>query len=99
MLRVQWLTVYLRLCSKFFSKPDGSKPAPTQQTKLSFATKTADKPKKEAAAKREDDSSEEEVAVSKAKVASQSSPSSNSAKENAEPVQGQWQIQQPLDLS
>ncbi|KAG6365449.1 hypothetical protein INS49_007060 [Diaporthe citri] len=72
---------------KFFGKPDGSKPAPTQQTKLSFATKTAEKPKKETVAKREDDSSEEEVTGNKAKVASQSSPSSNSAKENAEPVQ------------
>lgn len=81
--------MYLRHYSKFFSKPDGSKPAPTQQTKLSFATKTADKPKKESAGKREDDGSEEEVTVNKAKVASQSSPSSSSAKENAEPVQGQ----------
>lgn len=77
----------LPYCSKFFGKPDGSKPAPTQQTKLSFATKTADKPKKAAAAKREDDGSEEEV--TEAKVASQGSPSSSSAKENSEPVQGQ----------
>lgn len=33
--------------SKFFGKPNGSKPTPTQQTKLSFATKSAKKPKDE----------------------------------------------------
>lgn len=74
-------------CSKFFGKADGSKPAPTQQTKLSFATKTADKSKKAAAAKREDDTSE--VTEDKTEVTNQSSPSSSSAKENSEPVQGQ----------
>lgn len=79
----------LSRCSKFFGKADGSKPAPTQQTKLSFATKTADKTKKTAVVKREDDGSEDEVTEHKAKVSSQGSPSSNSAKENAEPVQGQ----------
>lgn len=71
---------------KFFGKPDGTKPAPTQQTKLSFATKTADKPKKAAAAKKEDDSSDE-VTGNKTEVANQGSPSSSSAKENSEPVQ------------
>lgn len=71
---------------KFFGKPDGSKPAATQQTKLSFATKAADKPKKAAAAKKEDDSSEEGT-ENKTKVANQSSPSSSSAKENSGPVQ------------
>lgn len=74
-------------CSKFFGKADGSKPAPTQQTKLSFATKTGEKPKKASAAKREDESSE--ITEDKAEVANQSSPSSSSAKENSEPVQGQ----------
>ncbi|POS70674.1 DNA ligase [Diaporthe helianthi] len=71
---------------KFFGKSDGSKPAPTQQTKLSFATKASDKPKKAAAAKKEDDSAEEGT-ESKAAVANQGSPSSSSAKENSEPVQ------------
>ncbi|KAK0711502.1 hypothetical protein B0H67DRAFT_585542 [Lasiosphaeris hirsuta] len=33
---------------KFFGKPTGSKPAPTQQTKLSFATKAPSKPKEPA---------------------------------------------------
>jgi DNA ligase-1 len=80
--------VLLPHCSKFFGKPDGTKPAPTQQTKLSFATKTADKPKKAAAAKKEDDSSDE-VTGNKTEVANQGSPSSSSAKENSEPVQGQ----------
>ena len=74
--------------SKFFGKPDGTKPVPTQQTKLSFATKTADKPKKAAAAKKEDDSSDE-VTGNKTEVENQGSPSSSSAKENSEPVQGQ----------
>ncbi|KAI8950878.1 ATP-dependent DNA ligase [Xylaria longipes] len=32
---------------KFFGQPNGSKPAPTQQSKLSFATKSAKKTKKE----------------------------------------------------
>jgi DNA ligase 1 len=73
-------------CSKFFGKPDGPKPAPTQQTKLSFATKTAGKPKKAAAVKKHDDSSEE-VTEKKTEAENQSSPSS-SAKENSEPVQG-----------
>lgn len=86
---MRWLTLCLPHYSKFFGKPDGSKPAPTQQTKLSFATKTADKPKKQAAAKEEDVGSGEEVTANEAKVAIQSSPSSNSAKENSEPVQGQ----------
>ncbi|KAJ0116404.1 dna ligase [Diaporthe amygdali] len=72
---------------KFFGKADGSKPAPTQQTRLSFATKTADKAKKSTAVKEEDGGSDEEVTENKAKVSSQGSPSSNSAKENTEPVQ------------
>ena len=38
------LTSYL---SKFFGQPNGSKPPPTQQTKLSFATKSTKKPKDE----------------------------------------------------
>ncbi|KAI1148406.1 ATP-dependent DNA ligase [Nemania diffusa] len=32
---------------KFFGQPNGSKPAPTQQSKLSFATKSTRKPKEE----------------------------------------------------
>lgn len=92
-LRVHWLTLCLPHCSKFFGKPDGSKPAPTQQTKLSFATKTGDKPKKQAAPKEEDDGSGDEVTANEAKAAVHSSPSSNSAKENSKPVQGQWQVQ------
>lgn len=75
-------------CSKFFGKADGSKPAPTQQTKLSFATRASDKSKKpttedETGVKDEVDEEEKKV-----KPSSQGSPSSTSAKENAEPVTG-----------
>ncbi|KAG8161722.1 hypothetical protein KVR01_008709 [Diaporthe batatas] len=70
---------------KFFGKSDGSKPAPTQQTKLSFATKASEKPKKAAAAKKEDGGADEGTEV-KTEAASQSSPTSSSAKENSEPA-------------
>ncbi|KUI65499.1 DNA ligase 1 [Cytospora mali] len=70
---------------KFFGKPDGFKPAPTQQTKLSFATKSSDKSKKPTTEKKGDVEGEagEEIKV---KPSSQESPSSASAKENTDPV-------------
>ncbi|ROW12683.1 hypothetical protein VMCG_00626 [Cytospora schulzeri] len=69
---------------KFFSKADGSKPTHTQQTKLSFATKSSDKTKKPTAAKEKD--VEDDVVEKKVKPSSQESPSSASAKENAKPT-------------
>ncbi|KAI1878011.1 uncharacterized protein JN550_000193 [Neoarthrinium moseri] len=64
---------------KFFGNPNGSKPAP-QQTKLSFATKSAKKPKEEA----EEDatpSSSAEVPDTSSKVKDEPD-----AKENADPA-------------
>lgn len=78
---------YLSSLSKFFNKPDGSRPAATQQTKLSFAPKSAvgnPKKKQEAVEKEEEDG---DVQV-KVEPPSQGSPSSTSAKENLSPEQG-----------
>lgn len=68
----------------FFSRPDGSKPTPTQQTKLSFATKSSDKSKKPTVEKKKD--VEEESVGKNVKPPNQESPSSASAKENADPA-------------
>lgn len=77
------------LCSKFFTKPSDSKPAP-QQTKLSFAAKSADKPKKLEPKKQEDDEDvKEEEQEQETKPSSQSSLSSASTKENSAPAPGE----------
>lgn len=73
-------------CSKFFSRPDGSKPTPTQQTKLSFTTKSTDKSKKPTAEKKKD--VEDEAVDKEVKPSGQESPSGASIKENAVPVPG-----------
>lgn len=75
---------HLPRCSSFFSRPDGSKPTPTQQTKLSFATKSSDKSKKPTVEKKKD--VEEESVGKNVKPPNQESPSSASAKENADPA-------------
>ncbi|KAK7749250.1 ATP-dependent DNA ligase Cdc17 [Diatrype stigma] len=49
---------------KFFGKPNGTKPAPTQQTKLSFATRAAKKPKDEP----EDSAEEVESSAAEIKI-------------------------------
>jgi DNA ligase 1 len=60
--------------SKFFTQPNGAKkPAPTQQTKLSFSTKPSNKTEKKPAVDEADDAAEvtpkeEEVATESAKV-------------------------------
>lgn len=77
------------MCSKFFTKPNGSKPTP-QQTTLSFATKSADKPQK-AVPEKTEESEDEELAeeAKKAKPASQDSPTGARTKENSTPVSGE----------
>ncbi|KAJ4418170.1 ATP-dependent DNA ligase Cdc17 [Gnomoniopsis sp. IMI 355080] len=71
---------------KFFTKPSDSKPAP-QQTTLSFASKSADKPKKPEPNKQEDeDDVKEEEEEQVTKSSKQSSPSSASTKENSAPA-------------
>ncbi|KAK7736296.1 ATP-dependent DNA ligase Cdc17 [Cytospora paraplurivora] len=71
---------------KFFGKADGSKPAPTQQTKLSFATRASDKSKKPTTENKTSVKDEVVEEEKKVKSSSQESPSSTSAKENAEPA-------------
>lgn len=72
----------LSACSKFFGKPaGGSKPAPTQQTKLSFATKSAEKKEEEEGDKKSSGADKETKLPS--------SQGSASAKENASPGQGE----------
>lgn len=68
--------------SKFFGKTSA---APTQQTKLSFASKSADRPKKQ----QQDDEAEKSVEEKNAESSSRGSPSGASAKENSDPVQGE----------
>lgn len=77
--------------SKFFGKSaSGAQPAPTQQTKLSFSSKSVDKSKKQEAAKKEDDRErQQDEDEEKVKPSSQGSPSSTSAK-NSEPVSGEY---------
>ncbi|KAJ4391338.1 ATP-dependent DNA ligase Cdc17 [Gnomoniopsis smithogilvyi] len=71
---------------KFFTKPGDSKPAP-QQTKLSFASKSADKPKRQEAKKQKDHTQvKEDEAEQETKSSTQSSPSSASTKENSAPA-------------
>lgn len=66
------------ICSKFFGKPNGAKPAPTQQTTLSFSTKPkAPKKTSEDAPDAEDGPSEVKAALKEV--------DEGSAKENAEP--------------
>lgn len=75
-------------CSKFFGKPGGAQPTPTQQTKLSFSPKLDDKSKKQEAVKREDDG-DGKPEEKKGETSTQGSPSSASAKKNSEAVSGE----------
>lgn len=76
-------------CSQFFGKPSGSKP-PIQQTKLSFASRAADKSRKQGAIKKEtEDEDGNQVEGTEVAPSSQRSASSASAKENSDPVQGE----------
>lgn len=75
-------------CSKFFTKPNGTKPAP-QQTKLSFASKSADKPKRAETPKQEDEVDVKEEIEEEHETESRSSPGSASTKENSAPTSGE----------
>ncbi|KAI0476761.1 ATP-dependent DNA ligase [Xylaria cf. heliscus] len=66
---------------KFFGQPNGSKPTPTQQTKLSFATKSAKKPKEEPEAAASNQSS---ASSSSSSTAIKADPDTD-ATENASP--------------
>lgn len=76
------------LCSKFFTKPNGTKPAP-QQTKLSFASKSADKPQKLETPKVEGEDDIKEEDEEEYQAERQSSPGSASTKENSAPTSGE----------
>lgn len=81
--------LWVGLYSKFFGKPNSaSKAAPTQQTKLSFATKATTSKAKENVEDNEESVGEEEK-NNKAAPSSPGSASDASAKENSEPVKGE----------
>lgn len=84
-------SLWAGLCSKFFGKPNStSKAAPTQQTKLSFATKATTSKAKEKVEYTEEPVGEEENNKNAA-PSSPESASGASAKENSEPVNGERQ--------
>lgn len=83
------------ICSKFFGQPNGPakpKPAPAQQTKLSFATKASAnasvKTLKQEASGGEEEDHDDDVVVRKSKTVKKRSSDEISTKENSDPEKG-----------